>query len=77
MLDFVIQLLATVLLLEGVWFMGNRNLLLGPLLTTISEIPWVIIGITHHTRSLIVISVVLFFAQGRIFLKWRKEGVRW
>lgn len=76
MIDFVIQFLATVLLLVGLWVMGNKRLL-GPFLAFAAEFFTTIIGITHHTWSIVVIGGVLFVVQGRNFFKWKKEGVQW
>jgi len=76
MIDFTVQFLATVLLLSGLWLMGNKRLI-GPFMTSIAEIFTTIIGITHHTWSIVVIGVVLAFVQGRNFFKWRAEGTGW
>jgi len=75
-LDFVIQFLAAVPLLIGLWLMGNRRLV-GPFLAFIAEAFTTTVGITHHAWSIVLIGVVLFFVQGRNFFKWRREGVRW
>lgn len=76
MLDFVVQFLAMTLLLVGLWLMGNKRLL-GPAMTAVAEIFTTIVGITHHTWSIVVIGVVLSFVQARNFLKWHAEGTRW
>jgi hypothetical protein len=76
MIDFVIQFLATSLLLSGLWLMGNKRLI-GPFLAFLAEFFTTIVGIQHRTWSIIVIGAVLFVVQGRNFLKWHKEGVRW
>ena len=76
MIDFIVQFLATALLLSGLWIMGNKRLL-GPAMTAFAEVFTTIVGITHHTWSIVVIGVVLSIVQTRNFLKWRKEGMRW
>lgn len=76
MIDFTIQFFGTAFLLIGLWLMGNKRLI-GPFLAFLAEGLTTIIGITHHVWSVIVIGVVLFFVQGRNFLKWRAEGVGW
>ena len=76
MIDFIVQFLATALLLIGLWLMGNKRLL-GPFLAFVAEFFTTIVGITHQAWSIIIIGAVLFVVQGRNFLKWRKEGVKW
>ena len=76
MIDFIVQFLATSLLLIGLWLMGNKRLI-GPLMTAFAEIFTTIVGVTHHTWSIVVIGVVLSVVQARNFFKWRKEGTRW
>lgn len=76
MIDFIIQFLAMTLLLSGLWLMGNKRLI-GPFMTAFAEIFTTIVGVTHHTWSIVVIGVVLSFVQARNFFKWRKEGTRW
>lgn len=76
MIDFLIQFLSAALLLVGLWLMGN-NRLVGVLMAFIAEAFTTIVGIQHHVWSVVIIGVVLFFVQGRNFLKWRREGVRW
>lgn len=75
-IDFVVQFLAAIPLLVGLWLMGNRRRS-GPFLAFIAEGFTTYVGITHHTWSIVLIGVVLFVVQGRNFLKWQKEGVRW
>jgi hypothetical protein len=74
--DFLIQLVGTVLLLGGIWIMGNKRLL-GPFMAAVSELFMVVIGIQHHAWSIVVIGFVLFAVQARNFWKWRKEGTEW
>lgn len=76
MLDFFIQFFSVVLLLSGLWLMGNKRLL-GPFLCFAAEGFTAAVGISHHTWSITIIGVVLFFVQGRNFLKWRREGAPW
>lgn len=76
MIDFVVQSLAAGLLFAGLWMMGNKRLA-GPFITAVAELFTTIVGVTHHTWSIALIGAVLFFVQGRNFLKWRKEGTRW
>jgi len=76
MIDFVVQLSATVLLLAGLWLMGNKRLL-GPFLAFLAEFFTTIVGIQHKTWSIIVIGSVLFVVQGRNFWKWYREGISW
>lgn len=76
MLDFVIQTLSAVPLLTGLWLMGNRRLL-GPFLAFVAEFFTTLTGIRHGAWSIVLIGAVLFVVQGRNFLKWRAEGVRW
>jgi hypothetical protein len=76
MIDFIVQFLAAVPLLVGLWLMGDRRLL-GPFLAFIAEAFTTAVGVTHGAWSIVLIGVVLFFVQGRNFLKWRREGVRW
>jgi hypothetical protein len=42
-----------------------------------AEIFTTIVGIAHHTWSIVVIGSVLFIVQSRNFLKWKAEGTRW
>jgi hypothetical protein len=76
MLDFALQSLSAIPLLLGLWLMGNKKLL-GPLLAWVAEAFTAVVGFEHHTWSIVLIGVVLFVVQGRNFLKWRPEGVRW
>jgi len=76
MIDFIVQFLATVLLLVGLWLMGNKRLI-GPCMAAFAEIFTTIVGIAHHTWSIVVIGSVLFIVQSRNFLKWKAEGTRW
>lgn len=76
MLDFTVQFLATVLLLSGLWIMGNKRLL-GSLLAFIAEFFTVFVGIMHDAWSITLIGAVLFLVQLRNFIKWRRAGVPW
>ena len=76
MIDFLIQFLSAALLLIGLWLMGNKRLI-GPFLAFIAELFTTLVGIQHHVWSIVVIGAVLFIVQGRNFLKWQREGVRW
>ncbi len=76
MFDFIVQSLATVLLLVGLWLMGDKRLL-GPFLAGVAEVFIVVVGWTHGAWSIVVIGVFLGFVQARNFLKWKKEGVAW
>jgi hypothetical protein len=76
MLDFIIQFLAAVPLLIGLWLMGNKRLL-GPFLCFMAEGFTTTVGIQHHVWSIVVIGAVLFVVQLRNFLKWRREGAPW
>lgn len=76
MIDFIVQFLATVLLLTGLWLMGNKRLI-GPFMTAFAEVFTTVVGITHRTWSIVVIGVVLSIVQARNFIKWRREGTRW
>lgn len=76
MFDFLIQFLAMVLLLVGLWEIGNEKLR-GPFLGFTSNIFTMILGVTHHLWSFLVIGILVFVIQGRNFFKWKKEGVQW
>lgn len=76
MIDFLIQALATILLLAGIWMMGDKRLK-GPFIAAISELFFVVVGIQHHVWSAIVIGFVLFMIQARNFKKWHSEGAAW
>ena len=76
MIDFIIQFLATVLLLAGLWIMGNKKLG-GVLLVVIAEIFTTIVGITHGVWSIIIIGICLTIVQGRNFIRWRKDKTPW
>lgn len=76
MIDFIVQAMCVVLLLLGLWLMGDKRLL-GPFLCFVAEGFTAAVGIMHHTWSIIVIGVVLFVVQARNFWKWKREGVRW
>lgn len=75
MIDFVNQSLCAILLLAGLWLMGNKRLL-GPAITTVAEVFTVIVGVTHRTWSIVLIGAVLTFVQGRNFIKWKREGIK-
>jgi hypothetical protein len=76
MVDFVIQFLATTLLLVGLWIMGNKKLI-GVLMVVVAEVFTTMVGIMYGTWSIIVIGVCLTVVQGRNFIKWRKEKTPW
>ena len=76
MIDFIVQFLATALLLGGLWIMGNKKLG-GVLLVVIAEIFTVAVGIMHDTWSIIVIGGALTIIQGRNFIKWKRENTPW
>lgn len=76
MVDFIVQLLSVVLLLTGLWLMGDKRLR-GPFLACIAEVFVTIVGIQHQTWSIVVIGVCLGFVQGRNFLKWYRERTPW
>jgi hypothetical protein len=76
MTDFTVQLLSAVLLLLGLWLMGDKKLI-GPFLACLAELFTTVVGATHHVWSIILIGGVLFVVQGRNFLKWKREGTRW
>jgi hypothetical protein len=76
MIDFLVQALATILLLVGLWVMGNKRLL-GPFLCFLAEGFTTAVGIMHHVWSIILIGAVLFVVQVRNFIKWRAEGASW
>jgi hypothetical protein len=76
LIDFFVQLFAAVFLFAGLWLMGSKRLA-GPFLCFIAEGFTTAVGITHHTWSIILIGVVLFFVQVRNFVKWKKEGAPW
>lgn len=76
MLDFLIQSAGMILLLWGLWLMGDKRLI-GPAMAGIAELITTYVGIKHHVWSIIVIGVVLCFVQARNFWKWRQEGVAW
>lgn len=69
MIDMIVQSMATIILLLGIWFMGN-GVLLGPLLGALSELLFVYIGITNHVWSIAIVGIVIFFIQARNFYKW-------
>ena len=74
--DFVVQFLATSLLLYGLWVMGNRKLK-GPFLAAVAEIFTTLVGTTHHAWGIVVIGVVLFVVQVRNFFLWQSQGLDW
>lgn len=74
--DFVIQFLATTLLLVGLWIMGNKKLM-GVLMVVIAEIFTTMVGFMYGTWSIIVIGACLTIVQGRNFIKWKKEKTPW
>jgi len=76
MIDFTVQFLATVLLLAGLWLMGNKKLA-GVAVVVVAEIFTTAVGIMYGTWSIIVIGICLTIVQGRNFIKWRKEGTPW
>lgn len=76
MFDFICQFLSVVLLLIGLWVMGNKRLL-GPFLVVIAEVFVTVVGITHETWSIVAIGISLTFVQGRNFIKWYREGTKW
>lgn len=76
MIDFTVQFMAIVLLLAGLWLMGNKRLL-GPFLAFCAEAAWFVVGVTHHVWSAWVLGAVLFVVQLRNFLRWRREGAPW
>jgi hypothetical protein len=76
MFDFLVQSLAAGLLFYGLWTTGDTRLR-GPATCFMAEIFTTIVGVTHHTWSIVLIGGVLFFVQLRNFLKWRAEGVKW
>ncbi len=73
MIDFIVQFLATSLLLVGLWLMGNKKLS-GPILACLAEVFTTAVGIMHNAWSIVVIGAVLFIIQGRNAIKWYKEG---
>jgi hypothetical protein len=75
-LDFFIQTAATVLLLVGLWVMGNMRRS-GVLMAFAAEGFTTAVGIMHHVWSIVVIGAVLFVVQGRNLLKWSRDGVKW
>jgi hypothetical protein len=76
MIDFTVQFLATVLLLAGLWLMGNKKLA-GVAMVVVAEIFTTAVGIMYGTWSIIVIGICLTIVQGRNFIKWRKEDTPW
>lgn len=76
MIDFIVQFLATTLLLSGLWVMGNKKLI-GVLLVVVAEVFTTAVGIMYGTWSIIVIGICLTIVQGRNFIKWRKENTPW
>lgn len=75
-LDVATQLVATVMLLYGLYTMGNYKRR-GPLLAGASELLWVVVGIQHNIYGLVLLSVILAVMQARNFIKWSKEGAAW
>lgn len=75
-LDFFIQLFAAVPLIVGLWLMGNQRRS-GVLMAFLAEAFTTTVGFMHHAWSVILIGVWLFIVQGRNFIKWSREGVRW
>jgi hypothetical protein len=75
-LDVATQLIATALLLYGLYVMGNHKRR-GPLLAALSEVLWVVVGIQHSIYGLVLLSVILAVMQARNFVKWTKEGIAW
>lgn len=71
MLDLIVQALATVLLIHGLWLCGDKNPQ-GPLEAAISEVLWVIIGIVHGVWGLVALSLILAVVQARTYVQWRK-----
>lgn len=77
MIDFVVQGLSALLLFAGLWLMGSE-FVIGPALATIAELFFtLVVGVTHHTWSIVLIGGVLFFVQLRNTLKWHIEGRPW
>ena len=76
MFDFIVQFLATSLLLGGLWIMGNKKLG-GVLMVVIAEVFTTMVGIMYGTWSIIVIGICLTIVQGRNFIKWKKENTAW
>lgn len=76
MVDFLIQSAAALGLFYGLWQAGNIRLR-GPFFAMLAEVFTVAVGIMHEAWSIWVIGGVLFFVQGRNFLKWKKEGAGW
>ena len=76
MIDFIVQFLATTLLLSGLWIMGNKKLI-GVLMVVIAEGFTTAVGIMYGTWSIIVIGICLTVVQGRNFIKWKKENTPW
>jgi hypothetical protein len=76
MIDFILQALSAGGLFYGLWQMGNARLR-GPAVVAAAELCAFAVGISHGVWSLALIGAVLFFIQGRNFLKWRSEGKPW
>lgn len=75
-IDSMLQITANITLLYGLYAMGNHKLR-GPILAGISEILWIVIGITHNIPGLCILSIILAIMQIRNSIKWYKEKVSW
>lgn len=74
--NLLLQFLAAAVLLIGLWLMGN-NRKSGPALASFSELLWIACFLPHAMWGGVFLSAVLFVMQGRNFIKWHREGVRW
>lgn len=73
MLDIALQLIATAMLLYGLYYMGNEKLR-GPALAASAEVLWVCIGFSHGVWGLILLSSILAVMQFRNAWKWLDKG---
>jgi hypothetical protein len=76
MIDFMLQAVSTLLVLYGVWQVGNGRLR-GPLVLVVANVITVYVGLTHGVWSIVCIDAALFFIQIRTLVKWHRELREW
>lgn len=70
----VMEMLATLFVLIGVWLIGNPHIL-GIWLMFIAQVIWLIYSLMTDQYFLAVQSAVLFVFNVRALVNWMKKGV--
>ncbi|UGA46822.1 hypothetical protein HU230_0012565 [Bradyrhizobium quebecense] len=70
---FVLQSLASLTTITGMWLYGSKSLW-GPRVGLIGQVFWWSIMFQSGLWGLLPVNIAMFVIHGRAYLKWRKDA---